>query len=87
MPAVAVLSPAVRIDDAYFSLVALSKYAGLSVRTLRSHLTHAVRPLPHYRVGGKVLVKRSEFDEWIASFRSQTGSSVDALVDDVLRGL
>lgn len=79
--------PAVCIDDAYFPLVALSGYAGLSVRTLRSYLTHAVRPLPHYRVGGKLLVRRSEFDGWMAAFREQLTSPVDALVDDVLKGL
>jgi excisionase family DNA binding protein len=82
-----VLAAPVRIEDAYLPLVALAKYAGLSVRTLRSYLTHSAHPLPHYRVGGKVLVKRSEFDDWMATFRGQTASSVDVLVDDVLRGL
>ena len=56
-------------DDAYLPIRALTAYAGLSVRTLRSHLVHPVRPLPHYRVGGKVLVKRSEFDAWMYAFR------------------
>jgi excisionase family DNA binding protein len=73
--------------DGYLPLKALAAYCGLSVRTLRGYLLHLSRPLPHYRVGGKVLVKRSEFDGWMATFRDQAASPVDALVDDVLRGL
>jgi excisionase family DNA binding protein len=87
MAAVARLAGPVRIDDVYLPLVELSKYAGLSVRTLRGYLSDRTRPLPHYRVGGKLLVKRSEFDAWMATFRDQAVSTVDALVDDVLRGL
>lgn len=74
-------------SDGYLPLKALAAYSGLSVRTLRTYMGHPSRPLPHYRVGGKVLVKRSEFDDWMATFRGQASSSVDVLVDDVLRGL
>jgi hypothetical protein len=71
--------------DAYLPLKALSKYSGLSLRTLRGHLVHPTRPLPHYRVGGRILVKRTEFDDWTAQFRVQRpAGTVDALVDDVL---
>lgn len=77
----------VRVEDAYFPLAMLSKYAGLSVRTLRGYLIDRVRPLPHYRVGGKLLVRRSEFDGWIAQFRDENASTLDALVDDVMKGL
>jgi hypothetical protein len=55
--------------DAYLSLRALSSYAGLSVRWLRRSLTDVPSPLPHYRVGGKLLVRRSEFDAWMTQFR------------------
>ena len=66
---------------------ALSAYSNLSIRTLRSYLSHPARPLPHYRVGGKVLVKRSEFDAWVAGFREESGPQIDAMVADVLGGL
>ncbi len=56
------------LDDAYLPLRALARYAGLSVRTLRSYLVHGSSPLPHYRIGGRVLVRRSEFDAWAARF-------------------
>jgi hypothetical protein len=35
---------------------------------LRKHLTDA-NPLPHYRVKGKILVRRSEFVGWMRLFR------------------
>ena len=81
------VTPRVQLDDAYLDLKNLSRYAGLGVRTLRGYLAHSARPLPHYRVGGKILVKRSEFDRWIDGFRVAQPESLDALVADVLRGL
>jgi hypothetical protein len=62
-------------------------YSGLSIRTLRGYLSHLSRPLPHYRIGGKVLVKRSEFDVWASAFKANEPARVDALVADVMRGL
>jgi hypothetical protein len=38
-------------------------------------------------MAGKILVKRSEFDEWMRAFRQEQPSHVDALVEDVLKGL
>jgi excisionase family DNA binding protein len=77
----------VAAPDAYLPLKALAAYSGLSVRTLRSYLVHRSRPLPHYRVGGKILVRRSDFDGWIGTFRIEPASTVDAIVADVLAGL
>ena len=71
--------------DLYLPLTALEKYAGLSVRTLRDHLTDPTHPLPCYRVGGKILVRRSEFDAWIAKYRAAGRTDVGAIVDEVLR--
>jgi excisionase family DNA binding protein len=72
-------------DDGYLSLKALAAYAGLSVRTLRDRLRDGARPLPCYRVGGKVLVRRSEFDSWIQQFhRTQGATDMGALVDNVV---
>jgi excisionase family DNA binding protein len=73
--------------DPYLSLRALSDYSGLSVRTLRAYLDDPRNPLPCYRPGGKVLVRRSEFDEWIARFRRRGRSDLDEIVTDALRGL
>ena len=72
--------------DPFMSLKGLAAYSGLSVRTLRDHLGDAVHPLPCFRVGGKILVRRSEFDAWIERFRHRA-NTVQRLVDEVLRGL
>jgi helix-turn-helix protein len=73
--------------DPYMSLKVLAGYSGLAVRTLRNHLTDLAHPLPCYRVGGKILVRRSEFDAWIAQHRQVGPADVKAIVDDVLRSL
>jgi len=73
--------------DPYLSLRALATYSGLSVRTLRSHLEDVGHPLPCYRVGGKILVRRSEFDAWIARYRQIGHPNVDRIVSEVLKRL
>jgi elongation factor P hydroxylase len=75
-------------EDRYLPMPALAGYSGLSVRTLRGYLVHQVHPLPHYRIGGRVLVKQSDFDVWAKQFRvTPTAAPIDALVDDVLAGV
>jgi excisionase family DNA binding protein len=71
----------------YLPLKELAKYSGLSVRTLRTHLTSGTRALPYYRLGGKILVRRSDFDAWATSFRIAPGSRLDTMVDDILKGV
>jgi excisionase family DNA binding protein len=49
------------------------------------YLVNSVRPLPHYRVGGRVLVRKSDFDTWAGQFRvALKPKSIDSMVDDVL---
>jgi hypothetical protein len=73
--------------DPYLSLKALATYSGLSVRMLREYLDHLSHPLPHYRVDGKILIRRSEFDAWIAAYHRVGNTDVDQIVDDVLAKL
>lgn len=77
----------VRGQDAYLPLTALATYAGLSVRKLREYLVHPAFPLPSYRIGGKLLVRRSDFDAWAQHFRTAPPAIVEALASDVLRTL
>jgi len=58
--------------DPFLPLRMLAAYAGLSVRTLRQYLELPPdQALPCYRVGGKILVRRSEFDAWVAQYQSR----------------
>ena len=65
--------------DGYVSVRTLASYAGLSVRTLRSYLVHPSMPLPHYRIGGKILVRPMEFDSWMLKFKVDEPSPVNAI--------
>lgn len=76
----------VQVNDAYFSLKTLAAYSGLSVRRLRDCLTDRQHPLPFYRIGSKILVRRSDYDVWAAQFRVDA-ASVDGLVDEILQGM
>jgi excisionase family DNA binding protein len=70
--------------DPYLALRALATYCGCSVKWLRQRLVDARDPLPCYRVGGKILVRRSEFDAWMERFRQVGDAGVERLLRDVL---
>ncbi len=72
--------------DPFLSLRGLAAYCGLSVRTLRGHLTDPRRPLPCYRIGGKILVRRSEFDAWLGQYRQVGPPTVEQIVAEVFTG-
>ncbi len=67
--------------DPFLGLKALAAYAGVSVRQLREYLVNPPLPraagaplpppLPHYRLGGRIVVRRSEFDRWMAAYRAR----------------
>jgi hypothetical protein len=73
--------------DPFLPLTALATYSGLSVRKLRDLLDDAARPLPCYRIGGKILVRRSDYDGWAAAFRCIGRRDVENIVNDVLASL
>jgi hypothetical protein len=73
--------------DPYLSLRGASGYCGLSVRSLRGWLSHPERPLPCYRVNGKILLRRSEVDVWMAGFRRVGPEELDTLVDGILQDI
>jgi len=80
-----------RIDIAsagYLDLRSLAAYSSCSIRWLRDRLTDSSAPLPHYRVEGKILVSRAEFDMWMSGFRRiRESTAIGTIVDDVLAGL
>lgn len=78
-------------EHGYLTLEALAAYSGLSVRTLRRFLHRQTAPLPYYTPGGKVLVKRSDFDAWITMYRRASSATAaedtGRVVDDLLASL
>lgn len=71
------------LKDRYFDLRGLSTYSSLSVSTLRDHIR--ANGLPAYPVRGKILVKKSEFDQWIGKFRIRRDQDLNTVADEVLK--
>jgi excisionase family DNA binding protein len=57
--------------DPYLSLKGLAGYASLSRRMLQDLVNDPRDPLPSYRVGTKILVRRSDFDRWMTRRRNR----------------
>jgi hypothetical protein len=74
----------VSIDDRYLDLRGLSQYSSLGVGTLREYLKQG---MPHYKLPGKILIKKSEFDRWLEQFKSDERENLDALVEDAISSL
>jgi hypothetical protein len=70
--------------DQYFDLKGLSQYASLGVGTLRDYLSAG--DLPHFRLKGKILVRRSEFDQWLEGFRVEK-KDIRAIAGSILKKL
>jgi hypothetical protein len=73
--------------DPFLSLRALAGYSGLSVRKLRDLLSDPAHPLPYYRIGGKLLVRRSDYDTWAVCYRQVGNVGLDRVVSKALRAL
>jgi excisionase family DNA binding protein len=71
-----------KIEPQYLDLKGLARYSSLSVGTLRVILARPGGP-PHYRPGGKVLIKRSDWDHWLEQFKTAP-VDLGALVEEVL---
>jgi hypothetical protein len=79
------MSQSVNHESGYLDLKALASYASCSVRFLRARLTDHSNPLPCYRIGGKVLVKRVEFDAWMSQYRHvPQPDELDQIVDGIV---
>jgi hypothetical protein len=66
------------------TLKQLVAYSALSERTLRDYINAPLRALPCYRIGVKVLVRRSEFDAWMLQHRQVGPAGLDRVVDSVI---
>ena len=69
----------------YLDLKKLSVYASLGVPTLRERLREG--ELPFYKLRGKILVRKADFDAYMQSYRVDRHEDLDALVEDALSSL
>jgi excisionase family DNA binding protein len=69
-------------EDRYLSEAEALQYLSLSERKLRSHLPE----IKHYRVGTKLLFKKSDLDRWMERFL-ETSPELDLnrLVDETMK--
>jgi excisionase family DNA binding protein len=78
-----------KMGTEWMGLKQLTHYANLSERTLRAWIHAPVDPLPAVRVAGKILVRRSELDAWLAKHRVQPLETLDldGIVREALQGV
>ncbi len=88
MPITGLSRGPVRMTSEWLGLRRLSEYADVSERTLRGWIHLGVNPLPAFRIGGKILVGRQEFDSWLRRHRIIPAESVDvnAIVKEIVEG-
>lgn len=77
----------ITLKDQYFDLRGLSAYCALAVPTLRDYLRDGRNPVPHFKVKGKILVRKTEFDDWLETFRVNRKQRVQDVVDGVMASL
>ena len=70
----------------WLDLKALTQYACVSERTLREWLHRPIDPLPAARVGAKILIRRTTFDQWLENHRLKL-VDVGCIVDEMLAGV
>jgi excisionase family DNA binding protein len=70
----------------WLDLRALQEYACVSERTLREWIHRPGDSLPAARVGAKILVRRSTFDQWLESHRLKQ-VDVGCIVDEMIAGV
>jgi excisionase family DNA binding protein len=73
------------LKDQYFDLRGLSVYSALGVGTLRNYLKSG--GLPFFKLRGKILIKRSEFDAWLEGYRVNRKQDLNNVVDEILTSL
>lgn len=75
----------VSLKDQYFDLKGLEAYSSIKVPTLRDYIKSG--DLPCFKLKGKILIRKSEFDAWIEEFRHNRKKELNRIVDEVLTSL
>ena len=56
-------------EPSYLSVAEAAMFLGVSQKTLQRAIRGAGRPLPHIRIGRRVLLARADLDRWITAQR------------------
>ena len=80
-----IAEPVIALKDQFFDLKGLSAYSALAVPTLRDYIKAG--GLPCFKIKGKLLVRRSEFDDWMNHFRVNRKKEIDTVVDAAVESL
>ncbi len=83
------MSNSTQLGFEWMDLRRLTEYAAVSERTLRAWVHSPVDPLPAVRVGGKILVRKSDFDAFLERHpvKPLDAVDVDGIVREVLEGV
>ena len=73
------------VNFEWLDLRRLTEYVAVSERTVRNWIHRPSNPLPAAQVRNKLLVKRSDLDQWLANHHVEPEQNVSAIVDDVVR--
>ena len=71
--------------DRLFDLRGLSEYSSLGIPTLRDYLR--ADGLPCFKLKGKILIRKSEFDAWLERYRVNKKQEINAIVDDIMASI
>ena len=77
-----ITEPAIALKDQLFDLSGLSVYSALAVPTLRDYIRSGA--LPCFKLKGKILVRKSEFDTWLEEYRVNKKQDLQALANEVM---
>jgi excisionase family DNA binding protein len=75
----------ISLKDQYFDLKGLSVYSALGVSTLRDYIRAG--KLPAYKVRGKVLIRKSEFDRWMEAHRVSREMDISRIASEAVASL
>lgn len=76
------------IDPEYLTVKQLATYSGLAERTIRGFLKQPTNPLPHYRLGHKLLrVSRTDFQSWISRYRIDSDDQLSHVINDIVKSV
>ena len=70
-------------QDRYLDKKEAAAYTSLSTRNLEARLNE----IPHFRVGKKILFKKSELDRWMEAHREGRSRNLDLIADEAVKAL